>query len=435
MSILSLLALAALVPDIGLKVSTFGFVWTIYRFLSIASLLLIIILDRGTLHVNKGDFHLQWIKLMIVWVLYGFLSMQISTYSDRHAGYIELLSILNGSIILYVSYAVSVNQDVFEKLVKTIRYVLIVFLIIGFVEISTGKHLNASMFNDTSNRTVVLYNLSRNVATGLMYNQNDFSAFITSLNCVCFYQSRKRTKWIYMILVFIVNIVNNATICNSSIIVGLLFYYLILNNFRGDRSKFKIVIFILLTVFIILFGLIFDYTDSIFGRYLSSIDIQISNVRLATGSLYKRLIIYFDSIRALIRSWFLGVGPSGITNYFKENPSISGLTDPHALLLEILSQYGVLIFTWFVVLLVKMFNYSRRGFFSVNNDSENRYLMSMQVIITYVIVSFAPSTFIGYSYQWLLIAVCCNGLQSHKTLNEIRINLSAKSLNEGKEII
>ena len=121
-----------------------------------------------------------------------------------------------------------------------------------------------------------------------------------------------------------------------------------------------------------------------------------------------RFNVYKEAIKGWIDSGFFGVGPKGFSKYFIENVNTTNIINPHALLLEILLEYGIVVFTIFAVLIILMFRESNKlykKYMLVCNNYE--YLVIMAFIVVYLIASFAPSAFIGYSYQWLLLALMC----------------------------
>ena len=62
---------------------------------------------------------------------------------------------------------------------------------------------------------------------------------------------------------------------------------------------------------------------------------------------------------------------------------------------------------WFIGLLAWMFIKAQRQYKFSNDVTRDDALKVVAFVIVYFFASFAPSTFIGYSYQWLLIALAC----------------------------
>lgn len=123
-------------------------------------------------------------------------------------------------------------------------------------------------------------------------------------------------------------------------------------------------------------------------------------MKLGSGSLYNRLITNYNSIIIALKTYFLGLGPEGFTSYM-QNSNMDGLLNPHNLWLEILTQYGLLIFLVYVGLLTRNF-YNLLRIYRSNLDEV--LLIPITMYIIYAIVSISSSNFLESIYQWLPLA-------------------------------
>ena len=404
--VLTFVAFASIIPDIGFRITTMGFVWTLYRFVIPVSLVFAFVLCEGKSFIKKSSMSFYMTMFMGFWVVYGIALLLISQYSDKHAGIIELLSLTNGLLVFVIVSMIGITEDGFNKISKAIVFSLNALLLLAFFEIITAKHLPTSFFYDTEANA--FNGISPHSATGFMYNVNDFSAMITCLFPVVLVCWKSPLRWVSTLAIMAVNMVNDSTSCNLAIIACLMFYF-ITNDQIGQGRRFirkaLVIAAALAAAFIVLFG------QSILGNrndILGSLSRQVTNLRNSNGSLWKRVTIYKDSFSAFFNSRFIGLGPSSFTNYFTRHPSASPLVNPHALLVEILFEYGIIIFVWFLVMLVKIFKKALHCY-NRDNDRENKkqFMMIMMIVIVYFIVGFAPSSFLGYAYQWLILALCC----------------------------
>ena len=97
-----ILVFSSLIPDIGLKISTFGFNWTFYRTSMLVSILIYLRMSKSVEKLIPRYVYGRWVILMSVWVLYGIILMVLSPYRDLHNGFIELLSVCNGLVCIYI---------------------------------------------------------------------------------------------------------------------------------------------------------------------------------------------------------------------------------------------------------------------------------------------------------------------------------------------
>ncbi|MBR5041519.1 MAG: hypothetical protein IKX68_10425 [Clostridiales bacterium] len=404
--VLIFVAFASIIPDIGFRITTMGFVWTLYRFVIPASLVFAFVLCEGKSLVKKSSMTFYMTMFMGFWVIYGIALLLISRYSDKHAGFIELLALANGFFVFVIIGMIGITEDGFQKISKAIVFSLNALLVLAFFEIITARHLPTSFFYDTKANA---YNgISPHAATGFLYNVNDFSAMITCLFPVVLVCWRSKLRWITILAIMAVNMVNDSTSCNLAIIACLMFYF-ITNDKIGQGRRFirkALVIGVALVgAFIVLFG------QSILGGrndILGALSRQVTNLKNSNGSLWKRVTIYKDSVSAFIGSKGIGLGPSSFTPYFTKHPSASNLANPHAVLVEILFEYGIIIFVWYVGMMVAIFKKALHCYNSdKNRDNKKQFMMIMMIVIVYIFVGFAPSAFLGYAYQWLILALCC----------------------------
>ena len=405
------------IPGIGIKIHAFGFIWTEYRLIMAVSFVMVTIL-AGKVTFIKGRLLSKWIIFLCIWLVYGACLLIIGKYVDRHKGIIELLAIFNSLISCYaVSFLMSSNARK-NAIIKLLYWLLNIMLIWGMIEIITGNHLSSSAFNDINSSAYEYEN--RHMATGFLYNANDFSALITCLFPVLLSKKIGRKGIVSLLLIMTINILNNATTCNFAIIFFALYYYLILyTNKNKNAVLFKILYWALLIVVATIIIIIIPRIQSSSGILGATVN-QVNNLRNSTGSLYYRLVMYSDSIKAWYNDGILGLGPSSFAEYFTVHPSLSHLVNPHAFIFELLVQYGIIITISFVFLFYKTFQRAKTIYYQAKDMTRQRdALMMIAFCFAFVFVSFAPSTFIGYTYPWLLFAIVCSHMEEKDQWEEL----------------
>lgn len=405
------LVVAALIPDIGVKFSTAGFVWTFYRivsFLGLAAVLLV--LDRR-LVIDRSSESVKWLILISCWIIYGIVLMLISPYSDLHKGIVELIAIFNGGILIWLSSSVSVSKRMIDTTVNVISVIAMIFVLMGLVEIITGLHLSSSVVIDNVERADEL----KNTAMGLMYNPNDFSAFITALLPIC--MLNKWIRWPYLAGIVVINTINDAKTCTLAIIIMFIYWLICFcgGNVKRRLTGVMVAVIAIVTVYVVsmLMGTGLPGSEA----FITKMEWIINDAQNVRGSLFMRMGIYKDLLTAFVNTFGLGMGPASIAHYFEAHPSISTLVNPHSFLLEMLAEYGIFIFSWFVVRVLKIIRKAHQ-LFSIDKENRKYYIAAGEMMVVYLIVSFAPSSFLGYSYQWLIIAFSCMILRLGKTKEE-----------------
>ncbi len=396
------LVVFSIIPDIGIKFSTAGFTWTVYRAIAMLCLCTVLI-GSEVITIELKKISSKWVIFMAFWVAYGLILMFVGKYTDFHAGFIEWLSVFNGLIIFYAMSRYLNNPENRETAIKTIYWLLNLLILIGIFEIATGWHWITSAYNDPVSPIAQYYD--PRMATGLMYNMNDFSALLTCMTPVLVDKKLGKKRLITFVGVLFINLQNDANTCVIAIIMFILFYLLFLQGGKNYNSlQNKTIMWVIVTVaavLLIVSGTVIAMRNDFFGSVMR----QIVNAKKSTGSLYERLTMYKDAFMAWFSTGMLGMGPSGFPNYFSVNRSASSLVNPHSMVLEVLSQYGIVVCAWFLGLLVQMYRSGRRLYEMADERCKTAGLMVVSFVIVYFIASFAPSNFIGYSYQWLLLAV------------------------------
>lgn len=404
--ILLLLTVASLIPNIGISFSTAGFNWTFYRIAILICMVLYLQMPKKESLFSLDDNYCKWIMLMAIWVLYGTILLNVSEYSNFHSGFVELLSVFNGLIcIAILGYSVRTKEDL-DMLLEVVAWICIALTLFGLFEIETGFHPGFSEYNDNS----VLkwdYLPKGKGATGNFYSVNDFSTFLACLSPTLLFGKKYRpVKLAGFIGVIYIAHVNDANICILAIAMALAVYAVVVKDYHMlDEKIIKALIFSVLSIATIVLFLNVTLLSE-HSALFDVINTQIKNIELGRGSLWMRLTLYKESLIAAWDSMLFGLGPASFTNYFTAHRSVTNLVNPHNLYLEILTEYGLIIATGFVILLFGMIHRVGKNAVSCTDEKlKEMMVIGYVMLIIYSIVCISPSTFIGYAWQWVVIAI------------------------------
>ncbi len=404
--ILAFVVVSSIIPDVGFSISIAGFHLTLYRFVILITIVFLVVMYGGKIVLSEKSFLPKFELFFAAWILYGMFLLFISNHSDYHAGLVEMISLTCGLLTVLILGIIITETELLKDIGLIVTVTINALLILALLEIVTGHHLPMSAFNDVESSLHQYAN--SHLATGFSYNVNDFSALLTCMVPVVFILSKSSLKWLTLLGVVFVNVINDATICNLAIIVCIVVYYIFFSNSINVERRFVrialIVFAVIVAVLLLLFFRSFLATQK---GILKTLAIQMSNAQSGSGSLFSRVVIYRDTIAAWLNGYILGCGPSSFSNYFVQHPSLSGLINPHSLFLEILFEYGIVIFMMFIgclLLLLKRASWFYKR--SSSSEMEKYNVLVILSLITYVIASFAPSAFLGCSYQWLIVAIC-----------------------------
>ncbi len=412
--ILALLLIASIVPNLGFQVNTFGFSWNFYRMIIAAAVIVTLVLFRGELEIRQQRGFLLWMGFLVAWFIYGLIQIVTFPYADLSRGMQELFTLLCALFVFYIFSCIRIDREEYERLLRLVFFLLAALIILGFFEILSGKHLSTSMFNDPSNK--VAWKMDIHSAAGVMYNVNDFSSLITLMCPLVIGRYRAQMGrfrfdfgWILVACVFLINRQNTATICNMSILLGILLYILLM--IRRNRRRVGTLMLLILAVVVLGIGLILILgadQKGLVGQWMD----QLTKNDVGKGSMHARLLIYQDALDVSLKTGFLGLGPGGFPVYFGAHGSTSGFVNPHSYLLEILSQYGLLILFGFLALLVYLlYRLSLILKTGASEESERLGRMGVLIIAVLLVTSFASSSYMLNNYNWGILALLIKGIE------------------------
>lgn len=367
--------------------------------------------------------------ILLIWIMYACVSLLISPWSIFSEGAKEVMSLVLGAMSIYIVITL-IEKGQFNIILFAVKISILVLLVIGYIEIFSGYHLSTSRLSDPQFWESIKESYGNNdvpetikyMATGIFYNPNDYCAFLSVFSPIYVYHvnvKRKRLStiinYITLMLIFLIMIVDDAWICIIALIAGLLVHLVIE---KAPLIKWIITFgSILLTRFIgeyVLKGalwMLYKFTDNkIFEHYVQTskveeaVIVQVDNMSQDTGSMFLRLNTYIESIKEMfVQSKGLGLGAGSYSEYFKNiAESRKMMSNPHSLWIEILSQYGIVIFLIFVSFLIYIFIKLLRGYIKNLNKS---YVLVLAMGTCFIFASFAPSSFLKGSYYWLIIGM------------------------------
>ena len=414
--LLVLILVVMFIPISFSNVRVMGMVLTSERLL-IPVLALLAFLNRFSLKTTTNRTAVEWIVFFVVWIAIGFFLMFSSEYVKFNDGLKEMLSIILAFLTSYLLINIFKEKEYITFSINVVKAILVVSIVFALFEIITNKHLPTSYFT----LEPVLY--MNKGATFFYYGVNDFSSFITLL-CPVFFFTNKTIRHnvfstICLLLIFYINTVNDARFCILAMLLGFVIALLLVKKMSPQKV---LVIIICLLLFLSFIYILHEYTsyNSIFiSTFQEKLQDEIFGFYRRNGSVYLRLMTYLESFIASSQNFFFGYGPDSFRNYFTAHPSASSLVNPHSMFLEVLFNYGLIIMLLLVYFIFKLIKYGIKYF---KQEGRIEYVIVVVMMFAYIIVSFAPSNFISYSYQWypFVLGVCLlNGSMKYKRNRQI----------------
>ena len=206
-----------------------------------------------------------------------------------------------------------------------------------------------------------------------------------------------------MIFLFVMNTLSGSRIALIFLSLEFLLYFIF---FSRLRTKIWTVIYILFLLFIIKIS--YPVEVQFFKLFLQNqySSIQSENESYRNGSIKIRKALFHESIDLSLESGFLGVGAG---NYISEMNEVrskrtNGVKVAHNFLLELLSEYGLLLALVMVYILI------RWGIDLIiiikKSNGENRLIAysCLSSLLLFIPASILPSSIIKYSFYWIIFA-------------------------------
>lgn len=397
----------------------------------------------------SNKWYLSYGAVMLFWILYGGIMLGISRYALVSEGLKELLDLTLGLMLVYCITECCHTKAILQYFMKVIKVCVCVLCVVGLFEMILGIHFVSSKYAGSFDIGQLFPIIVAGMSTGkiypfttVFYGVNDFSAFLAIFFPLFFLEKtdskNKKIRNIIMMLIlaFIVT-VEDANISLVAMVVAVIFWMILRKINRYSTSylvsmvlmKQWVANWIAMGIISIkkLFGgipFVQNYLNGKGGSDSLLIEEGISEITKATkvlsaqiqtaeagyGSLYMRSMITLDALEMWVKSHLLGVGPGGFTNYLDKNGSRCSIVNPHNWWLEILSQYGIFVFAAYVGMLLMLF------IKNIKNYLKHKDFVVLQIIcilVAYVLASIAPSSFLGYHYQWIVPALALIAIRLH----------------------
>ena len=430
----------------------FGMVITPYRIA--VPILFLICAFKYLQYIKSDNDHKKITKsvititgIFILWIIYGTVQLFAIDGLSMKNGIKELFDICLGYAVV-ISLCIVVARGLRENIIiNTVKIVYILIILLAAIEIALGYHLPMSIYADSISAGILsTKNHSIVNATAIFYNPNDLAAFIAIFAPFFFYSRSLKERIVNIVVLFIILGIlrlNDAWIAMFSVGISLAVFVVVCivkrirENVSGmDRLGwdagitviagaagyffgFKVLLFfrkivhhLLETFGIDIGGIDDDISVSGFG---DTIDAQLISGTGNSGS--SRIETYVDMVRdTFVDSHGLGFGPDGYTYYVRNNSGTEVLVNPHCLWLEILSQYGVILFGIIIAAIVYLY-ISLFKIYIKNKSTMALLLFLMDT--SFVFAVFGPSTFLGYGYSWIIVGLSAGYVAKHK-LNDKR---------------
>ncbi|MCL6587111.1 MAG: O-antigen ligase family protein [Anoxybacillus sp.] len=332
----------------------------------------------------------------IVWILYG--TLQITWAIDKRAAIKEVYYLSLFFILVYNILRLLNSKFMFTQINRFLYYVAIFFIVFAIVELHFNIHFPVS-------RVVAqpdLYNGVRR-ATATFYNENDFSFYLVLIAPMfllnILYKKGIERLWnvLFVGAIFYIVIANDSKLCLIALLTQVIALWWL--NQKAKVRKLSVAALFIFAIFFIIFKWSYlQHSYSLVKQQLYS----------GSGSTFIRKELIFHGIDFFKNSYFLGIGPGNFETNISiatAGKGINGIFNAHNWWIELLANYGLIIFslyvTMFLLLLIQLHNIGK------SNVTTYSYYGKLFLIsfIGFVFASASSSNIFYTWYQWLHFAL------------------------------
>lgn len=352
----------------------------------------------------------RYLIFLIFWNIYAIFTIVWSASKIEAIRNIVFL-FMGSSLIFFATNYLQTMKDI-QRLYWIWIGALFVLVLLGLWEHFTGHHLPVSGYSEERLSYLALYKvkLVQNIPTAVFTNPNDYATFLALALPFALVMIRYDNRmWIRILasilaisaLYLIIITDSRANVLAFLLEVSFLGLFLTKLN-----KKIKLVLIGALAINLITPTLNVQISETI-QRAASQIRTIQTDMELVGSSTEIRLSLAKNCLEFLYSTAGFGVG-AGNVEYWMANfarHDTSGILNPHNWWLEILSNYGILIFFGYIVTYLCLLHRLWK-FWHVSKDRRERMIAEalLLALIGFSIASLSSSSIMAFDPQWLLFA-------------------------------
>lgn len=364
--------------------------------------------------------NISWyLLLLLFWLGYSIISIAWSI--SKGDAIRNILFLIMGVLLIYFSTYYIDNEKDLRRLFVLWLTCFGALIIIGFWEHLTGNHFPISKhYNEL--RSWLMFR-----PTGVFHNPNDYAAFLSISIPFGLAMYRYNRKILYRLLgiVFVLSafylIIETGSRANIiAVLLEIIFIFLFLMNINR-KTKFILTVSILIIVLFLFFGNnISQYYDKIFVE-ITSIGRQVD---LMEGSMGVRINLIKNSLLFLYKTAGFGVGAGNAEYYMADFSQYNtyGILNPHNWWLEILVNYGLLVFAGYLLfyfgIIFNLWKIFKKSLSKIEKMICESLLVSL---VGFFFASMSSSSILAFTPQWLLFAFALSFINYFHRKKEIEV--------------
>lgn len=356
------------------------------------------------LFVEKVEFDNEGVRayfnFFIIWIIYAFISI---IWAESKVDSIRniIFLFMGISLAFFATYYFKQKKDLIILFWMWIFFIWCLILI-GYWEHFSGNHLPSSRLY--GGRDIWLWHRP----TGFFYNPNDYATFLAisipfMLGLIRYAKSRllKFSGIIGIIAAFYLIVITGSRANIIAVCIEVAVLLLFLTNLKQKIKTF----FIALIICIVLRAILpLNLLSLLISIELKSFT---SHTETRVGSLSIRKNLAINCIDFLYPTAGLGVG-AGNVEYWMENyahHNTKGIVNAHNWWLEILTNYGIIIFVWYILIykrfLIDAWHCWKKSITRSDLLISETLLLS---VVGFIVACISSSSVMAFEPNWMLFS-------------------------------
>ena len=389
------------------------------------------LIKRRPLPKLKDIYSNKYVLFLIIFIVYMLLSLSWAENRGMAVKYIVNYAVM--ICFMLAVYTFNPNLDKAKETLKVLLYSTILVLILGTLEMMAIRMPVRNIFSD-SGWYVEGPHYLQTIPTVFFYNPNNYGVFLVLvmsfvLPFMAYNRSKGQTRlfWV-MQLVALLNLIfctsRTSYIVMLLTVVGFIVFFM----FTREWYKFRRAVAVGMATLIVFYSLSFMPMMSIYyGKFndtpivnMLSINRKMVNNDQSIaqfgeeGSTSERWTTIVDIVNGVVKKGHLqGFGVNNTATYLKEIGNTHGIVNPHSLWFEVLGDFGVGIFLYFIFIylsllwdLLKVYRESIK-----NGDYGLTSYLTVSLLGAlggFILSAFAPSSVISFPQMWLLYGLAAS---------------------------
>lgn len=369
-------------------------------------------------YISKHKYVLKSLDFIFIIFIIAYAMFSVIISENKSVAIVSIKSHIVSMALFIIAFIEFRELNNVKKVLYFLKFLLIGILFLGFMEILGIRYGMANHF-ESSNLSIKKYPHIKRVPVVFFFNPNNYCVFLVGSMCVLLgniiYDNKKIDSIDSIIYFFcLVNLIFGMSRTAWITLVSTLIFGSIFLLMGKKKKYFKKIITVLFATLVIFYSVSYiPQMKPFYGKVkelkeMNEMEGDIGGIKVGKeGSINIRTTLIVDVTQGIIKDkHVLGFGPGNTSLYIKKLDNTYGIYNLHSLVLEVVGDYGIIVFLIFVIAYIKKSINLFRKYFSTESYYDKKYIfISGLLMFSLILLSFAPSTVMNFPAFWFLLGI------------------------------